>query len=123
MDKNQLLFLSPRLGFSPSLCANGDVRQNHGADARVIVGRIAITPTVVVLCRDLSCTQLGGLLLPGSEPLIKISRLKATLRDFRAEADHAIHSLYPKQLAILQREQRVHQTVHCVNVRNRNPRR
>ena len=93
MENILLVSLSPHLGFSSSLCANGNIGRNRGPDVRVIVCGIAIPPAVVVLCRDLSCMQLGRLLLPGSEPLLKLGRMISTFRNFRAEADHALYIL------------------------------
>lgn len=120
MDEILLVPLSSYLGFSTSLCANGNIGRNRGPDVRIIICGIAIPPAVVVLCRDLTCTQLSGLLLPGSESLLKLGSMISAFRDFRAEADHALYILYSQQLTVLQREQRMHQAVHRVNVWNRN---
>lgn len=90
MDEILLVPLSSRLGFPAPLCVNGNVRRNHSADARVIVCGIAIPPAVVVLCRDLTGAQLSGLLLPSSEPLLKLGRM---ISAFRAEANHALYIL------------------------------
>ena len=90
MDNILLVSLLPRLGFSSSLCANGNIGRNRGPDVRVIVCGIAIPPAVVVLCRDFTRVKLGRLLLPGSEPLLKLGRM---ISAFRAEANHALYIL------------------------------
>ena len=90
MDNILLVSLLPRLGLSPSLCANGNIGRNCGPDVRVIVSRIAIPPAVIVLYRDFTRVQFGRLFLPGSEPLLKLGRM---ISAFRAEANHALYIL------------------------------
>lgn len=117
MLRNRLSFSCLGLPAAPG--THRLLRRDGCVNARVVMRRIRVPPPVVILLRNFPGAQLGGLFLPGAETLIKISRPHTTVSDFRAEADCAIDILYAQQLAILQREQRVHQAIHRVDVRNR----
>ena len=87
-------------------------------DVGIIEIRIVIPPTVIILFRDLASLQFGGLLLPGTEPLLKISGFGAAIENFSTKADQTINVQNTDQLSIFQREKRVHQAIHAVNIRN-----
>lgn len=106
MLKNRLSFSCLGLPATPG--THRLLGRDGCVNARFVIRRIRVPPPVVILLRNFPGAQLGGLFLPGAETLIKISRSHTTVSDFRAEADCAIDILYAQQLAILQREQRVH---------------
>ena len=95
-------------------------RRDSGVDAGIIDVGIVIPPTVVILFRDFSCLQLGRLLLPGTKPLLKISSFGTAIENLGTEADQSIGVQNANQLSIFQREKRVHQAIHAVNIRNSN---
>ena len=68
-----------RLGFSSPFALDRFFRRDSGVDAGIIEIRIVIPPTVVILFRDLAGLQFSGLLLPGTEPLLKISGFGAAV--------------------------------------------
>ena len=95
-------------------------RRNSGVDAGIIEIRIVIPPTVVILFRDLAGLQFGGLLLPGTEPLLKISGFGAAIKNLSTEADQSVGVQNTDQFPIFQCEKRMHQAIHAVNIRNSN---
>ena len=107
-----------RLGFSSPFALDRFFRWDSGVDAGIIEIRIVIPPTVVILFRDLASLQFGGLLLPGTEPLLKISGFGAAVENFGTKADQTISVQNTDQLSIFQCEKRVHQAIHAVNIRN-----
>ena len=107
-----ILRLSAASGASRFFC--GD----RNTDAGIIEVRIVIPPPVVILFRDFSGFQLSGLLLPCAKPLIQIGSVHATVKNLCAETDQTIRIRDTKQLAILQCEKRVHQSVHGIDIRH-----
>ena len=95
-------------------------RWDSGVNAGIIEIRIVIPPTVVILFRDLPGLQFGGLLLPGTKPLLKISGFGAAIKNFGTKADQTIGVQNADQFPIFQCEKRVHQAIHAVNIRHSN---
>lgn len=93
-------------------------RWDGSVNTGIIEFRIVIPPAVIILFRDLSCFELRGLLLPGTEPLFKIGSLGATVRNLCPQTNQSVSIQNADQLSILQRKQRVHQAVHAVYVRD-----
>ena len=94
-------------------------RRNSGVDAGIIEIRIVIPPTVVILFRDFASLQFGGLLLPGTEALLKICGFGAAVKYVGTKADQPIGILNADQFPIFQRKQCVHQSIYGVHIRNR----
>ena len=51
------------------------------SDTGIVKCRIVIPPAVVILFRDFSVFQLGGLFLPGTKPLIQIGSVHTAIKD------------------------------------------
>ena len=106
------------LWFSTTFGTSGFFRWNRNTDASIVKRRIMIPPAVIILFRNFSCLQLGRLLLPSTEPLLKIRGTNTSIKDLRTKTDQTIHIRDAKQLAILQRKKRVHQSIHRVYIRH-----
>gem|GEM_PF-2599429 len=102
----------------PSFALDRFFRRDSGVDAGIIEIRIVIPPTVIILFRDLASLQFGRLFLPCAESLLKFNGFGAAVENFGTEADQTIDVQNTDQLSIFQREKRVHQAIHAVNIRN-----
>ena len=66
-----------RLWLPAAFALGGRFRRNGSMDSRIIEIRVVIPPAVIRLFGDLTGSQPGGLLLPGTETLLQISRMDA----------------------------------------------
>ena len=108
------------LGFSSSFALDRFFRWDSGEDAGIIEVGIVIPPTVVILFRDLVSLQFCRLFLPCAESLLKFSGFGAAVENVGTKADQSVGIQNADQFPIFQREKRVHQAIHAVNIRNSN---
>ena len=76
-----------RLWLPAAFALGGRFRRNGSMDSRIIEIRVVIPPAVIRLFGDLTGSQPGGLLLPGTETLLQISRMDAAIMEARATGD------------------------------------
>ena len=72
-----------RLWLPAALALGGRFGRDCGMDSRVVEIRVMIPPAVVRLFGDLTGSQLGGLLLPGTETLLQISCMDSLILSYR----------------------------------------
>ena len=96
-----------------------DIRGNLYSDHTVIIIRIVVTPAVIFLFCYLSGFEFSLLIFPGHQTGIKFCRFCPTFSNFRSETDQPIHILNPNQFPVLQCKQRMHQSIHGINIRYR----
>ena len=93
-----------------------DIRGNLYSDHTVIIIRIVVTPAVIFLFCYLSGFEFSLLIFPGHQTGIKFCRFCPAFSNFRSETDQPIHILNPNQFPVLQCKQRVHQSIHGINI-------
>ena len=106
--------------FPTALRAYRIVRRDRNADVGVIKFGIVVAPAVVIFFGDFTGFEFGGLLLPCLKTLLQIGGTDSAVKDLCSQADQAVCIRDAKQLAILQCEKRVHQTVHGVDIGHSN---
>ena len=79
-----------RLWLPAAFALGGRFRRNGSMDSRIIEIRVVIPPAVIRLFGDLTGSQPGGLLLPGTETLLQISRMDAAIKNLRTQTDQTI---------------------------------
>ena len=94
-------------------------RRDRDTNLCVIEVRVVVSPTVVFLPGDFFRLEHSSLLLPCLEPLLQIGRVIAAVENGCPQACHPIYLCNPDQISVFQRKQRVHQSIHGVDVRNR----
>ena len=96
-----------------------NIRGNLYSDHTVIIIRIVVTPAVIFLFCYLSGFEFSFLSFPGHQTGIEFCRFRSAFSNFRPKTDQAIHILNPNQFPVLQCKQRVHQSIHGINIRYR----
>ena len=107
-----------RLWLPAAFARGGCFRRNGSMDSRVVEIGVMIPPAVVRLFGDLTGSQHGGLLLPGTETLLQISCMDAAIKNLSTQTDQTIRVDDAKKLSVFQGKKRVHQTVHGIDVRH-----
>lgn len=100
------------LGFTAAFAPDRLFRRNGGVNACIIKIRVVIPPAVVILPCNFPRFQFGGLLLPGTEALLKICCFGAAVKYVGTKADQPIGILNADQFPIFQRKQCVHQSIY-----------
>ena len=75
------------VGLPPPFGPRRFFRRDRNTNTGIVKFRVVITPAVVILFRDFSRFQLGGLLLPGSKTLIQIGSVHTAINDHFARQD------------------------------------
>ncbi len=75
------------LRFSAASVAGRFFCGDRNTDTGIVKCRGLITPAIVILLRDFSIFQLGGLLLPDTNPLIRIGSVHTAINDHSARQD------------------------------------
>ena len=88
------------LGFTAAFAPDRLFRRNGGVNACIIKIRVVIPPAVVILPCNFSRFQFGGLLLPGTEALLKICGFGAAVKYVGTKADQPIGILNADQFPI-----------------------
>ena len=107
------------LGFLPRLALHGCFRRNRRMDARLVIYRVMIPPTVIIFQSNFPARSLVACSCHAPKTLIQICGLCTTFGNLRTKANRAVDLLNSDPFAVFQREQRVHQAIHGVDVRNR----
>ena len=78
------------LGFTAAFAPDRLFRRDGRMDAGIVIIRIVIPPPVVILPCNFPRFQFGGLLLPGTEALLKICGFGAAVKYVGTKADQPI---------------------------------
>ena len=87
-----------RLWLPAAFALGGRFRRDCGMDSRVVEIGIVIPPAVIRLFGDLTGSQSGGLLLPGTETLLQIGCMDAASKNLSTQPNQSIRAGDTKKL-------------------------
>ena len=91
-----------RLWLPAAFARGGYFGRDCGMDARVVVIGVVVPPAVVCLFGDLTDSQPGRLLLPGTKTLLQIGCMDAAVENLSTQTDQTIRVGDSKQFSVFQ---------------------